>query len=85
MPRRRNRPDTFGGVEKIDAEPETIAQSIFARTKKQVNVPVLKDGKPVIDTGDKETERQVLMEQEEQKKVLEREKAKQHKPGRRML
>ena len=53
---RRSERDTFGGVDKIDAEPETIAQAILGRTKTRVSVPQYdKDGKPVLDTGTRRT------------------------------
>ena len=64
---------TFGGVRKIDAEPESIAHAIMSRVSP---ITRMKDGKPIIDKGNKATEMQVLKEQEEERKALEREKSK---------
>ena len=66
--------DRFGGQEKIDAEPESIAHAIMSRVKNPL--PRTKDGKPIIDKGSKALERQVLKEQEEELKALKREKEK---------
>ncbi len=70
MPK-RNKQETFGGEEKIDAPPESIAHAIMSRVSP---LPRTKDGKPVIDKGNKAIEQQVLKEQEEEKKAIEREK-----------
>ncbi|MXY52530.1 MAG: hypothetical protein F4Y86_08405 [Gammaproteobacteria bacterium] len=80
MPR-KNDQDTFGGQKKIDAEPESIAHAIMSRVKNPL--PKTKDGKPIIDKGNKATERQVLKEQEDETKALEREKEKAKAPRRR--
>lgn len=73
---KRNKKDKFGGVEKIDAEPETIA----ARIMQKVEVPVTRDGEQVItDKGSKKRLRKVLREQEKE----EREQEEQRTPTRR--
>lgn len=63
--------DRFGGVEKIDAEPKTIA----ARIMQNVEVPVMKDGEQIItDKGSKTRLRRAPKEREKESKELEEEK-----------
>ncbi len=69
----RDDEDKFGGVDKIDAEPESIARAIMSRVSP---LPRTKVGKPVIDKGNKAIAKQVLKEQEEETKALKREKEK---------
>lgn len=71
MPRKTKK--RFAGVEKIDAEPETIA----ARIMQKVDIPVMRDGEQVITKkGSKKKVRKLLkqQEQEEQEKKKEEEK-----------
>ena len=69
---KRNKKDRFGGVEKIDAEPETIA----ARIMQKVEVPVMKDGEQVItDKGSKKKLRKALREQEKEEQKEQEEKS----------
>ena len=85
---RTSEPDTFGEVKKIDAPPETITQAILSRVGKKAKVDSLtrtNDGKPLIDTGSKEVEMQVLREQEEELERIKREKVKAKVKPRRAL